>query len=92
MDRDARPHQHQSHNKKTSPSLSASVKEDNKSTLKTSKTPPSSLSFLEQFDSVVTDMDIPKFLKEHASTIRFPEKVCCLCVLFVVRMELYIIR
>jgi hypothetical protein len=34
-----------------------------------------SLSFLHQFDDIVQGADIPCFLNEHQTTLRFPEKV-----------------
>jgi hypothetical protein len=39
-----------------------------------------SLSFLHQFDEVVPNIDIPHFLNEHQTTLRFPEIVSVLAI------------
>jgi hypothetical protein len=36
----------------------------------------SSLPFLQSFDDIVSDINIPAFLHNHKATLRFPETVC----------------
>lgn len=60
----------------------ASVEHDDKATKvitdkdpKVSVADPAAFSLAQDFDTIVCDLDIPEFLKNHQTTLRFPEKV-----------------